>query len=769
MYNPAGTGARRRWIEIYNPSMYSWNLHNWKIQTAGHEFRTDFTFPDVVIQPSQYIIVGEANVGFANFNVTAFNLPNTTNVTLGIRLICNEERYTDTLLYDFPNINNLPDDVRNPANDFVLPAPRGYSLARRPNGHDTNRITDWEVARFPTPSAPNFIYYDLSISDLFITIYENVHTLHTVIHDLSTAIVDNSLLVLRVFHNGKTLFKTMPNIIFDNDIAVFELDVSILKNTMNIFIAEISYPQDVDNSNNTKRLAFWEGFTPLVINELQYQPVAPEPEWIELFNRSHETIVIENAHILNAAGRRTPFSAIIEPHDYLIITRDRHLFESIHPFVDMNKVIQPNSWAILNNTRDTIQLFFDEDVKIDSVSYVGVAAQRGRSLERVDPWSDENIQWLHSSAEVGSTPLSKNSRTPADIDAKITDVEVSVRDDALAHRINIMRTGLMSGFEANLLLFYRHEGMAQYEYLNELSLWIETDLEEYFITPFPSERGYHHFLYRLQFGKENHVLLRSFLNGSPPVVVNEIMFNPNTSEPEWIELFKIRNQMPAAGLKLFVGRDSIHVPYFDAEFALITASVSNVTFMRERYNIPESIPIFRGIRSLRNAGDTLTLKDYDDNLYERFEYRPSFSPLRGVSAERISPILPPEDQNWTASLSGSTPGKRNSVHMDVVPSAASLHVENNPFSPHRGEHCIIKLSVKEQRVRADLKIFDIKGREIVVLANKMIIPGEYAFIWNGRDRNGRNVNPGVYPAFVNVERLNGERVFQSRKLIYIGH
>ena len=780
MYNPSTPITRRKWVEIYNPSMFPWSLHGWMIQTAGTEFRTDFTFPDIWIEPNQYIVIGESNVTFADFTAV-LNIPNTNNVTKGVRLISNDGRFVDTILWDFPNVNNLPDDANNPAFQFVLPSPQGYSLARRPNGFDSNSITDWESTRFPSPGTQNFNYIDLSISDLYLTNDDIFNTLHIVIHNLSTGTVDNSLLILRVFHNEKTLFDSTPNILFNNQITVFAINVDLIKNALNSFIVEISYPQDVDISNNTKRLSFFHGFTPLIMNELQYQPIAPEPEWIEFFNRSDEVFIVENAYILNASGRRSYFNAVIEPLDYLIITQNRQQFSSIHPLVDMNKVIQPNTWAILNNARDTIQLFLAEDARIDSLSYVGVAAQRGRSLERVNPWSDENIQWLHSIAPIGSTPQSKNSQTPADYDAQITDVSIFVEDNQLRHEITITNIGLMSNFEGSLHIYHKSENTSEYQLIYNRYIWINQISNELTVTSFPSERGYHYFMYRLQWYSSPpadwtvhqrlstvNIFTRTFLNGNPPVVVNEFMYNPSTGEPMWVEFIKTRDVMPEKGLKFFVQRDSIHVPYFEGDFALLTVSISDVAYLRENYNIPDNISIFRGLRNLLNAGATLILKDYDENLYEEFHYLPSFSPRRGFSAERISPILPPEEQNWAASLYGSTPARRNSVHMNVIPSTSSLDIENNPFSPYRHEHCIIKINVNEQRVRADVTIFDIKGREVITLANKTIIPGEYAFIWNGRDRNGSIVNPGVYPVFVNIERLNGTQVYQSRKLIYVG-
>jgi hypothetical protein len=282
------------------------------------------------------------------------------------------------------------------------------------------------------------------------------------------------------------------------------------------------------------------------------------------------------------------------------------------------------------------------------------------------------------------------------------------------------------------------------------------------------EKGYHYYLYELVYEDERHEIIKSILNETPPVVVNEIMFRPTTGEPEWIELKKLRDVNPLAGLKFFSDSDSVHVPHFTSEYALLVARSTDASFMREHYDIPSDIPIFTGLGRLILAGRTLEIRDYDDNTYEIFDYSPNFSLVRGVSAERISPILPPEEQNWSPSLVISTPGKKNSVFLDVIPTTVSLEISNNPFSPTRNEQCLIKIAVPEQRVRATLIIYDIQGRERKKIADKLIIPGDFVFIWNGNDMNNRKVSPGAYPLYLNIETLNGKTIYQTKRVIYIG-
>jgi hypothetical protein len=62
-----------------------------------------------------------------------------------------------------------------------------------------------------------------------------------------------------------------------------------------------------------------------------------------------------------------------------------------------------------------------------------------------------------------------------------------------------------------------------------------------------------------------------------------------------------------------------------------------------------------------------------------------------------------------------------------------------------------------------LTIFDATGRIVRVLADERLDPGRYARPWDGRDRAGNAVPPGVY-----LLRFDAGPVHQTRRLIRIG-
>ena len=97
----------------------------------------------------------------------------------------------------------------------------------------------------------------------------------------------------------------------------------------------IAYLEEVNDQDTTNNIAFANinGVTinevrnDLVINEFMYAPDSPEPEWIEIFNRSNKIIDIKNYKIADNNDTISVIdkSTILNPGDYFIIADDSTL------------------------------------------------------------------------------------------------------------------------------------------------------------------------------------------------------------------------------------------------------------------------------------------------------------------------------------------------------------------------------------------------------------------------------------------------------------
>jgi hypothetical protein len=198
------------------------------------------------------------------------------------------------------------------------------------------------------------------------------------------------------------------------------------------FIAVVSFPQDENRSNDTASVLVTVGAErgSLIINEIMYEPLRGQNEWIELYNRSRSPVNIARWRFTDrptASGSVNAFtitthSRSIQPGDFVLLAADStiiSLFSELRsppPGVHMF-ILNRSSGFSLNNDGDDIILYDAAGLVVDSVSYSpgwhhpDVAVTRGRSLERISPQGDSNDprNWSTCAALAGGTPGRHNS------------------------------------------------------------------------------------------------------------------------------------------------------------------------------------------------------------------------------------------------------------------------------------------------------------------------------------------------------------------------
>jgi hypothetical protein len=169
------------------------------------------------------------------------------------------------------------------------------------------------------------------------------------------------------------------------------------------------------------------------VNEIMYEPLQGEAEYIEVFNRSLQEIEMRgcsigdrptasgsvNNYVLSQTCRR------LRPNECFVLASDSSLLrrfpatQSLDPRV---VVLTGDQSLGLNNDGDCIVLRAPDRTVLDSVAYIpdwhnpGVAGTAGRSLEKIAPALPANDarSWSTSTHPVGGTPGSVNSiYTPA--------------------------------------------------------------------------------------------------------------------------------------------------------------------------------------------------------------------------------------------------------------------------------------------------------------------------------------------------------------------
>jgi len=256
MYDSEGVDTGNEWIELYNNSNEIVDLNNWILLKAGSNFETIFIFEPNFIQPHSYFLIGENLV--PNTDLTEnLAFQNGGSETDGIRLVSPDLQYTDTILYDFPNTNNLPDDISNPGEYFTSDVASGNTLARKHDGEDSDNCEiDFFECTEPTPGSENIYPIDLAVFSLAITQNQSDYCVEMYIHNLSTSSVDNSSSTLNIYLNSSFLITyDLPELLPEDSTFIF-YEIGELTNDYNIVSIEVNYQYDNQLENNTVSNSF---------------------------------------------------------------------------------------------------------------------------------------------------------------------------------------------------------------------------------------------------------------------------------------------------------------------------------------------------------------------------------------------------------------------------------------------------------------------------------------------------------------------------------
>ncbi|MBF8294478.1 MAG: hypothetical protein HW389_1023 [Bacteroidetes bacterium] len=166
----------------------------------------------------------------------------------------------------------------------------------------------------------------------------------------------------------------------------------------------------------------------VVINEIMYDPLLGQNEWIELFHRGSSPVDIARWKFSDrptASGSNaftiTNGSVVIQPQQFVIVAADSTILSQFSnlasptPGVHLFILNRSNGFGF-NNDGDDVILRDARGKTVDSVSYSStwhhpdITDTKGRSLERVNPEiaSNDRRNWSTSPAASGGTPGKAN-------------------------------------------------------------------------------------------------------------------------------------------------------------------------------------------------------------------------------------------------------------------------------------------------------------------------------------------------------------------------
>jgi len=761
-YDHPGSDGGYEWIEFYNMSNSSIDLSGWKVEYGGSEFILMFEFPDITIAAHEFLVAGDVEVIVADITI-ALNFQNGGSATDGVRIVSPDSSWTDTVLYDVPNSNNLIDDRGNIGSSFAPDVIAGNSLGRFPDGLDTNSGSDWKERHRLTCGNENTGEIDLAIEVVTIEeVFEEYH-LFTSIRNLSTEGVDNSCGYLDIYLNGAPLESfTLPQIAADE---VVEYEMNLTSQAAGYQLTELSVNSIYDYAlgNNSGGASILIGTSPIVFNELMINPAAGKEEWVELLITGNVDNIVDNLLISDETGTEYAFIAGGSQSGYCVAGAEKLLLIEQYAIPE-SQIMETAGFPSLNNAGDELVIRDVWGTRFDSVSYDEAGGEiAGISYEKINPEADDS-EWNACIAEAGHTAAAENSIVCGIIDVNLQLLSVSHEDGAINHQIMISNSGMQDVMEGILVISWKNLLTGDEDSYEEYLVW---ENDAILLNTMQPDMGYYSYEYFLEIAGDSNIANNSaewFLNlQSLPWVVNEIMYHPASDEPEWIEI-KSNLEMPLqVDLWIKVDDDSCAL-CSAAEYLIITGDEADREQIKAKYGV--DLHVFCGLGRLTDDGSNLQLGDVWDNEMEAFCYASSWNQdIQGVSIERVNSLIPAIESNWSRCTDDCTPGRANSIYVEEIPDMTGLSIKPKVFSPRLGETTVISYQNKNNLNKVRVRIYDLKGRLIKLLADQEFCGMDGIYCWDGRNDQGNFAAVGVY--IILFESSSGENSFSDKATVVV--
>lgn len=747
MYKPENDEPE--WIEIYNNSADTINLNEWYF--ADFKDTVKISDTTLLINPATFMILSDDESINEYYEIISpvlgISLPSLNNSWDKIKIIDPFYRIIDSVNYK-SSWGGYSDS---------------RSLERKLFSTHGNDSTNWassiSLSR-ATPGTANSVVpeeFDLIISEISLQsehaiigeeIEIEVKIRNFGIHRIDSYYIElfndiNSDSLTDPSELATTIFGAAVN---PNDSSTQRIQFTNFEAGYNQLIAVITTNPEDYSENNTAYLSFIgiqlnEVRYDIIINEIMYSPVSPEPEWIELYNNSSKIVELKGYRISDDSDTNKVIhgSILLTPQSYAVVASDSSIID-IHPSID-NLFIQ--KLPVLNNSEDRLMILDSLDRIIDSLRYKsGWGGKSGASLERISAHGSSTDSSNWSASLTPGTPGRLNSISRKDYDLIISDFRAIPENPILLDEIILQATIKNIGLYAaeNFKVKFIIDDQIQFIIDEILQDSLDTDdsvtiqaSNSFLLDKTTPVRAY------IEFGSDLNLLNNSDTIIIEPgysqhsIIINEFMFNPRSGESEWIEFFNtsgsdvniknwtVSDISPRISQKLLIDYDYIIQPqeYF--------------TIARDTVNFPisKSTNVFEiPFGSLGNSEDGIIILDRNGNVIDSIFYTRNWYTIRGQSQERIDTGTSGNDStNWLPSMdvTGGSPGRVNSTNNIVEYSDNQVVINEIMFAPAAGNSEFVELlNLSDEVIDLGGWAFQEAGGESIRISNKLLLqPGAY--------------------------------------------
>lgn len=535
----------------------------------------------------------------------------------------------------------------------------------------------------------------------------------------------------------------------------------------------------------------------LVINEIMPAPKAdldlPNVEYVEVFHTGEYAVRLEGVSWSNSRSTVNLQDEWILPGEFMLLVSEN----PASLLAEYGKVIPVKSWPTLLNSGDQLRLKDDQGKLIDMVTYSTSSwggsefASGGYSLEVTNPfYACEQSDLLRPSIDpLRGTPGRQNSTFDLSPDEN---------------------PPVLNSFEftssKSLLLTFSKPILSDFDKANFV---FEPSLEIDSIANTSSKQISLHFLEKVSPNTIYNLRMNSLADCSGneyvqsealqlvlpvqakigDVLINELLFNPKTGSPKFVELINVTdNYLEVKDWKLAnlddasevdqvkqLSENSIIIP--PRGFLPITTNPDMLKLDFPKSAFGEFVKIAT-LPSYPIAGGTVVLLDSAETVAESFTYsedlhHPLLRDPKGVSLERLSTESPSSlHANWHSASSMeeyATPGRRNSQVIAGEFEGELIQIDPAIFDPEGSNgntFTTFRYELDQSGWIGSFRVYSTSGQLIQVLAQNELLGASGLFTWTGTDSQGKIVRPGYYILLVELYDLSGQ-VRTIRKTVII--
>lgn len=529
----------------------------------------------------------------------------------------------------------------------------------------------------------------------------------------------------------------------------------------------------------------------LVFNEIMADPSPaidlPDAEYIELYNRSNKTFRTENWNLVVGSSTYLLPDTVIMPSSFTIICAKT--VETSFRKYGLTLGLFTSS-TTLNNTGQALYLYNSENQMISWLEYSDnwynndYKAEGGWSLEQIDTSNPCNGKdnWTASKSKTGGTPGLQNAVSAENVDSGKPEMKkIYVPNDSsilLTFNEPLLSQAIFNAenFVLSANIIPKKVEITGSAY-NTILLTLNNRLEQakvYTLSIRPSIRDCVGNMIDLPIDTIVGVPQQP---DSLEIVINEVLFNPYSEKPEYIELYNRSDKILDASNIAFTIESGSNKSTFGASAdAFLFYPNSYLVFSPDPDQIVNTymhcnatnIHGCNNWKALDDKKGTITLQTRNLTTIDKFEYsesmhQQSLTSKEGISLERISiEVATNNPTNWHSAaetVQFGTPGLLNSQYIAENNTTETFTIENELFSPDNDSYNdVLKVMYHFDRpgFRISAWVFDAIGRKKTCLLNNALPESSGFFTWDGQSEEGKRCTPGMYIIFIRLVNDDGE-------------